>query len=57
MLYSYFQKLYAGLKGHPPVLDGTLHKDVKVEECTWCIQDKKILLISLEKVSTATNDQ
>ncbi|BFZ09959.1 hypothetical protein BsWGS_12998 [Bradybaena similaris] len=45
------RKLSAGLKGHPPVLDGTLHKDVKVEECTWCIQDKKILLISLEKVN------
>ncbi|CAG5121532.1 unnamed protein product [Candidula unifasciata] len=45
------RKLSVALKGQPPVLDGTLYNDVKVDECTWCIQDHKILLINLEKVN------
>ena len=43
--------LKAGLKGHPPILDGELYKDVKLEECTWCIDDKKEVIINLEKVN------
>lgn len=45
------KKITIGLKGHPPVLDGPMPHDVKVDECTWCIQDKKLLLINLEKVN------
>lgn len=45
------RKIKAGLKGHPPVLEGTMYNDVKPEECTWCIQDKKLLLINIEKVN------
>jgi len=45
------KKISIGLKGHPPVLDGPMPHDVKVDECTWCIQDKKILLVNLEKVN------
>ncbi|BFZ24800.1 hypothetical protein BsWGS_27839 [Bradybaena similaris] len=45
------RKLCIGLKGHPPVLEGTMYNDVKVEESTWCVQDKKILLINMEKVN------
>jgi len=45
------KKLSAGLKGHPPVLEGEFYNDVKVDECTWCIQDRKLLLINLEKVN------
>ncbi|XP_041354046.1 nuclear migration protein nudC-like [Gigantopelta aegis] len=41
----------AGLKGHPPVIDGDFEKDIKVEETTWIIQDRKSLLISIEKVN------
>ncbi|KAL8575278.1 hypothetical protein ACOMHN_001823 [Nucella lapillus] len=41
----------AGLKGHPPVLEGEMFSGVKIEESTWCIEDKKLLLINLEKVN------
>jgi hypothetical protein len=45
-----FQKLYVGLKGHPPLVDGIMYNNVKMEESTWCIQDQKIILINMEKV-------
>ncbi|XP_059144314.1 nuclear migration protein nudC-like [Physella acuta] len=45
------RKLCIGLKGHPPVLDGMMYNDVKIEESTWCIIDKKTLLINIEKVN------
>jgi len=40
-----------GLKGQPAVLDGELCKAVKMEDSTWCIEDKKEVLINLEKVN------
>lgn len=45
------QHLKAGLKGQPPVIDGELYNSVKMEESTWVIQDKKVLVINMEKVS------
>ena len=29
--------LKAGLKGQPPIIDGELHKSVKVDDCFWSI--------------------
>lgn len=43
--------LSCGLKGHPPILAGDFPHEVKLEESTWVIEDGKILLINLEKVS------
>ncbi|CAG0884826.1 unnamed protein product [Darwinula stevensoni] len=43
--------LKLGLKGHPPVIDGELHKEIKVEECTWVLEDTRNLLLTLEKVN------
>lgn len=32
------------------MLDGEMYNKVKVEECTWLLVDKKVVVISLEKV-------
>jgi hypothetical protein len=48
-----FQKrhLKCGLKGHPLIIDGELYNDIKLEESTWVLEDKKTVFITLEKVS------
>jgi hypothetical protein len=43
--------LKVGLKGHPPLIDGELHKRIKVEECTWVLEDKRNIVITIEKVN------
>ena len=42
--------LKVGLKGHPLIIDGDFPKDVKLDESTWVLQDKKTLLLNIEKV-------
>ena len=44
------QHLKVGLKGQPPILDGPTYNDIKQEESTWCIEDKKEVIINIEKV-------
>jgi hypothetical protein len=40
-----------GLKGREPVIDGELSEEVKVESMNWVIEDKKAVVMTLDKVT------
>ncbi|XP_021934555.1 nuclear migration protein nudC isoform X2 [Zootermopsis nevadensis] len=39
------------VKGQPPIIDGELHSEIKLEETTWVLEDGKTVFITLEKVN------
>ena len=54
IIFLFLQHLKAGLKGHPPIIDGELQHEIKVEESTWTIEDKKVVQIAIQKVRQNT---
>ncbi|CAH8594247.1 unnamed protein product [Dicrocoelium dendriticum] len=45
------KKITVGLRNQPPILSGQLYNEVKVEECSWMLEDGLIISISLEKIN------
>lgn len=43
--------LKVGLKNQPPIIDCETYNDLKVEECTWVLEDRKVIFLTLEKVN------
>lgn len=43
--------LKIGIKGHQPIIDGELSEEVKLETCNWVIEDKKIVVLNLDKIN------
>ncbi|CAL1695650.1 unnamed protein product [Somion occarium] len=45
------KKLSVGLKGKEPIMSGELCQEIKVEESTWTLEDRKEVHIHLEKIN------
>lgn len=45
------KKISIGLKNSPPILSGDFYNDVKVENCSWLLEDGRLIFVQLEKVN------
>lgn len=45
------RRLKVALKGHPAIIDEELQHELRVEESTWVLEDKRALSIHIEKVN------
>mmetsp|Transcript_155576 Transcript_155576/g.270689 ORF Transcript_155576/g.270689 Transcript_155576/m.270689 type:complete len:338 (-) Transcript_155576:128-1141(-) len=43
------ETMKVGIKGEEMILSGKLHSKVKPDDCTWVLQDNKVVQITLEK--------
>lgn len=43
--------LKVGLKNQPPIIDADFPHPVKQEDCTWVLEDRRVVFITLEKVN------
>ena len=43
--------LKVGLKNQAPIIDADLPHSVKTEECTWVLEDRRVIFVTLEKVN------
>jgi len=41
--------LTVGLKGQEPIINGELSKEIKLDDCTWTLEDQKEVYIHLDK--------
>lgn len=44
------ETLLCGLRGQPPLVDGTLFAKVRVDDCMWQLQDSHRLIVTLAKL-------
>jgi len=44
-------RLKVSLKGHTPIIDEELQHKIKIEECYWTLEDKRMIHVYLEKVN------
>ena len=45
------KSLKLGLKGHPLIIDGELEAIIKVEESAWVLEDKRTIVLNIEKIN------
>ncbi len=51
------ETLECGLRGEPPIVNGSLFAKVRVDDCMWQLQDSHTLIITLAKLIVAPTDR